>query len=309
MNRYEILDFHELYIEHANRVTDPFDKASFKEDESHKILFVRDPYEYFDALLFDHLFEEKSLLFTQDIIYHMKKLEGEEFLHWFDKLNYMPLHNPQTFQLDGRKRMDVALANLESFDYVVPYDEMDLFLEHVAPDVLIEKLETQQLVFSLAHHREHDITEKWVGKDLSLYDRTKELWEISKKNDYKPLGSLIERKKITKEKKKVTKPAKPKTYKGVAGRIDENSVRGWAFYTEKDETATIGIFKHGKLLKEAKADIYRPDLESIHPNVECGFEVVFDEPVFERGDRVEVKILPEGLPLPLGKNALEFLES
>lgn len=35
--------------------------------------------------------------------------------------------------------------------------------------------------------------------------------------------------------------------------------------------------------------------------------MVFDLDMFEKGDKVEVKILPHNTPLPLGDNAKDFL--
>ena len=310
MKKIEVLNFHNLHIENAKVINKPLNQTKFEEKDGLVVVFVRDPYDYFDYLLYDYLAHQRSLLFTQDIIDHMKTQKGETFLKWLDTINFIPFYNPQTFQLDISKRESVAIENLESFDYVVPYEEIDIFLEHVAPDITIEKEEVKKMLFSLGSQREDELTEKFVGKDMKLYQKSLELWKLSKKNGFKPLGSLIEQKvSLNDIRNRKKKPDEMQKYKGIAGKISENSIVGWVFHKEKQEIALIEIYCNGKLLSKVKADKKREDLkkQNIHPTGKCGFEMVFDMPTFKRGDRVEIKILPERTLLPLGKNVKEFL--
>ncbi len=313
MKKIEILNFQNLHIENAKITSKPFDRAEFEEEDALTVLFIRDPFEYFDYLVFDYLLHNKSLLFTQDIISHMKRLDNKAFLYWLDSLNFFPFHNPQTFQLDIRKRVPQAIENLESFDYVVPYEAIDIFLEKVLPGVRITKREEKKLIFSLSTLKGDKLTEQFIGKDIELYNRALELWRLVEENNFNSLNSLLERKRISQRKKEEKKQEedskKLQNYRGTAGKISENFIAGWVFHKEKSEKVTLEIYKNGKFLLSVKADKMREDLKKqhIHPIGECGFEVHFEEATFKKGDKVEVKILPDKIVLPLGKNIKEFL--
>ena len=195
VKRVEVHNFQNLTMENAIVMSIPLKEAKAEEADLFSVVFVRDPYAYFDALLFDYLTHKRSLLFTQDIINNMKKFDNETFLQWFKTLNFIPFYNPQTFQLDSKKRTATALENLESFDYVVPYEEIDIFLKNVSPDITISRGKEEKLLFSFSSQRENVLTEEFIGKDMELYERSVELWELVKKNNFKPLRSLISRKK------------------------------------------------------------------------------------------------------------------
>ena len=98
-------------------------------------------------------------------------------------------------------------------------------------------------------------------------------------------------------------------YRGITGRISEKFIAGWVFRKEQEEPVSVEIYKNGAFLCLAKADKMRVDLKKqhIHPTGKCGFEVRFDEETFRKGDRVEVKILPDKVPLTLGEAAKTFL--
>lgn len=191
----EIHNFHNLIIENAEVSTHPLNQPKEEKKNALSVVFVRDPYEYYDYLMFDYLIHKRSLLFTQDIINHMKEFSNENFLRRFDTLNFIPFYNPQTFQLDSSKRVESAIDNLKSFDYVVPYDEIDVFLENVPHDIWITKKDENKLLFSLQTQKNHTLIDKFINKDLELYEESTKLWNLVKKNNFKPLRSLIKRKK------------------------------------------------------------------------------------------------------------------
>ena len=303
VKKIEVQNFQNLTIENAVIIEHPLTQAKDEKKDLFTVVFVRDPYEYFDTLLFDYLKHQKSILFTQDIINNMKKLDNETFLKWLETLNFIPFYNPQTFQLDISKRSLTSIENLESFDYVVPYEETDTFLENVSSDISISKEKEHKLLFSLDTQRDDELIDKFIGKDLELYERSLELWELVKKNNFKPLRSLINRKKSQAEQQKINK------YKGIVGKITSNSIVGWVYHKDKQSNTVISIYKNGIFLRMLKADIMREDLkkQQIHPTGQCGFEVVFDEPTFQKGDKVEIKILPDKTILPLGQDVKIFL--
>ncbi len=310
MKKIEIHHFQNLTIKNAKTITTPLIQAKPEEADTLSVVFIRDPYAYFDTLLFDYLQHKRSILFTQDIINNMKKLDHTSFLQWFDTLNFIPFYNPQTFQLNISKISLIAIENLESFDYVIPYEEIDLFLENVAPHLKIIKVKENKLIFSLSSQKEKEILTKFIGKDLELYARASELWELVKKNNFKPLGSLIERKKSLDNTPSLMKPNKMKNYNGVAGKITSYSIVGWVHHKEKEEIIKISIYKNNTFLCRVKANKMREDLkkQKLHLTGICGFEVIFDELTFQKGDNIEIKILPDNIILPLGKGVKDFLK-
>jgi len=303
LKKTEVHHFQNLIIENATLSEHPLTQAKEVKKDLLTIVFVRDPYAYFDYLLFDYLKHKKSLLFTQDIINNMKKLDNEAFLKWLETINFIPFYNPQTFQLDISKRSLTAIKNLESFDYVVPYEEIDIFLENISSDITISKKEENKFIFSLDTQKDNKLIKKFIGKDIELYERSLELWQLVKKNNFKPLRTLIKRKKPQVEKQKKN------NYEGVVGLITANSIVGWVYHKEKPGNMVISIYKNGVFLRLLKADIMREDLkkQQIHPTGICGFEAIFNEPTFKKGDKIEVKVVPDKTMLPLGKNVKKFL--
>ena len=313
----EIYHFQNLHISNATLKTKPIIdleetyEAEETEQAEMRVVFIRDPYDYFNALLYTYLQEKRSILFTQDIINHMKRDDGITFITWLETINFIPLYNPQTFQLDISKNLQTALVNLEHFDYVVPYEEIDLFLEKVSSNITIVKKKEEKLLFSLYVHQRHPLVKKFVGMDVELYKKAYELWDIVKEHNFKPLGKIIERKKIIRRDLLSTQNESNNKYKGVVGKITSHSIGGWAFNQESEEnTVTVlSLYKNGKFLCIVKADKIRPDLkkQNIHPSGECGFEMTFDVPTFQNGDRIEVKTLPDKVNLPLGEDVKIFL--
>ena len=309
MKRIEVQNFQNLRIENATSRNHPLTQAKDEEEDLLTIAFIRDPYAYFDYLLFDYVQHKRSILFTQDIIQNITKLDNKAFLTWFDRLNFIPFYDPQTFQLDISKRSLTAIENLESFDYVVPYEEIDIFLENVSFDINIYKEEETQSLFSLSTQCDHDIISKFIAKDLKLYERSLELWALVKQNDFKPLRSLIDRKKSLGTTRTEVGSHQLENYKGIVGQITSNSIIGWVFHKDKEESVTVEIYKNDTLLSTVKADKMRADLKKreIHPTGQCGFEAIFNEATFQNGDKIEVKILPDEILLPFGKNVQAFL--
>jgi len=305
----EIQLFHNLTIENAKINSHALTQTKEEKENILSVIFIRDPYKYFDYLMLDYLIHKKSILFTQDIINHMKEFSNTNFLHWFDTLNFIPFYNPQTFQLDSAKRLDVAIDNLRRFDYVVPYEEIDTFLTNVQANIHITVENNHALLFSLNTQKDHPVTHTLIEKDLTLYSEAIELWELVKKNNFKPLRSLIVRKEPINKISFPENQIRLQEYKGITGVIKSNTIRGWVFHKEKEEIVRIEIFKNNHLLCTVNADKMRMDLKKqhIHPTGECGFEVVFDFDVFERGDKVEVKILPDNILLPLSNDIKNFL--
>ncbi|RLA68546.1 MAG: hypothetical protein DRG30_11110 [Epsilonproteobacteria bacterium] len=313
--KIEILNFHNLLIENTYAADKASDKAQNKDEDSLKVVFIRDPYEYFNYFLYDFLIHKRSQLFTHDIISHLRSLNNEDFLAWFDSLRLIPFYCPQTYQFDISKSITIAMKKLEGFDYVVPYEEIDLFIEKVAPDIVVEREEIKKLKFSLDSQKGNRLTEKFVGKDLELHGRSQELWTLSKENDYKPLGLLLESRKSSKNLKNKTKSKRVKKsremqdHKGISGGIRDSTIAGWVFHKEKKEAVTLRIYHNNRFLCMTKADKFRKDLidNNIHPTGVCGFKVDFSKPIFKKGDKIEVKILPDNILLPLGPKVKEFL--
>ena len=301
MAKLKIINFQDLLIKNADISKKPFDETSFNEEDILTVVVLRDPYVYFDHLLDHCINNEMSPKLTKETKKAMKNLNNEAFLQWLTTLNYLPLINPQTFQLDLRKRVDIAIDNLESFDYVLPYEEIDMFLEHVASDITIKKQEKSNYPFSISTLKNSELVNTFIGKDIQLHERGKELWEEIKKHDFQSVSSFMERKKPL-AKKKIGK------FIGMVDRISVNSIAGWIFRENDKETLEVMIYKNDILVQKVKADILRPNTQKLkgHPTGHCGFEAIFNEDIFTKSDKIEVKILPDKTSVVLGQNARKF---
>jgi len=299
----EVFNFQNLIIENVQITNTPLIHINKENKEVLTVVIIRDPYEYFDYLLFDTIDHKRSLLFTDDISKHIKKLDNADFLLWLDTLNFIPFYNPQTFQLDVRKNLDVAMENLGRFDYVVPYKEIDTFLEHVPLEINIKQKEESKKPFSLASLKEDKLIKTFIGKDITLYTKARELWTLVKENNFKPLREIIEQKTV------YIDMSEAKDFKGVAGFINEKRIRGFAFNTKSQESLTLEIYRNSELLCATNADQLREELmEKFNlSHGKYGFQVDFDKPTFKKGDDVDIIIVPENIRLPIVGNAKEFL--
>ena len=299
----EILNFQNIEVENAVSLSKISQCFSQNTEDHLSAVVIRDPYDYFDFLMYDLVSKKKSILFTQDIVNQMKRKNKKEFLAWFKGLNFFPFYNPQISFLDMKKRLPEALDWLECFDYAVPYEEIDLFLENVQPNINIIKHKEKKLIFSLSEQKEE--AGMFVEKDLALYDKTLELWREIKNNNFKPLVSAREKREnlLNREQMK-------DRYKGIVGKITSHSIIGWAMKKDEIECVTIAVFKNGELLHRAKADQLRKDIKekNIHPTGKCGFHITFDHLTFMSSDKIVVKIIPDNATLEMGNNALSFLD-
>jgi len=305
MQKIKILNFQNLNFLHAEASNKPFSETSFAEIDTLNVVVIRNPYAYFDDYLAHCIYNEMSLKLKNETLKAMKTLDKHSFLTWFETLNYLPLINPQTFQLDVRKRLHIAIENLESFDYVVPYEEMESFIENIAPDMKITKREKKPLSFSLFNAKESPLIQSIIEKDTILYERALQLWEQTKENDFKPLL-------LPNDKKVMIEKSTPSInrYLGVVGILTTTSIAGWVINLDSEESVLIAIYKNGILIEQTLADGMRPDLQKLkkHPTGLCGFKLIFDTPTFKMKDIVEVKTIPDNVIIGLSPKAKSFLE-
>ena len=304
MKKTEILHFQNITVENAQIAINPLISQKVETKNTISVVFIRNPYEYFDYLLFDYLDNKRSILFTKEIKKQLKKLNATDFLVWLDTLNFIPLYNPQTFQLDVRKRLKFAIENLERFDYVVPYEEIDLFLENVSLKLDIQIVKENKHSFSLSSVKESSLVTKFTEKDNLLYIEAKKLWNLSKENDFKSLKELIEQKTVYVDMNET------ENFKGASGVMNEKSIRGYALNLNSQKSLNIEIYINNQLLCTTKADMTRKDIADKfqHSNEECGFLINFDKPTFKKGDDVDIIIVPENIRVPIVGNAQKFLE-
>ncbi|MEA1952841.1 MAG: hypothetical protein U9O24_00425 [Campylobacterota bacterium] len=304
MKKYEVHNFQNLIIENADIIYNPLSQEKEKKNQF-SVIFIRDPYEYFDYLLFDYLQSKKSILFTQDILVNIKKLDNVSFLEWFRTLNFIPFYNPQIFQLDTSKRLSFAIDNLERFDYVVPYDKIDIFLDKTSLKIKIKKIKEEKNIFLLSEIKENKIVNEFIEKDIKLYKRAKKLWELTKENSFKPLREIIEQKPI------YTQVHETKDFKGASGMVNEKSIRGYALNIKTQKILTLNIYKNKKLICTTTANEIRKDMvDKFNLSTgKCGFFVKFDKSTFKKGDKIDIIIVPENIRLPLVGDAIKFLEN
>jgi len=308
MKKSIILNFQNIESSNIDMFVKPFEQVKFGGKDNISILIVREPFSYLDAMLSFYLEEKKSVLFSDDILKQMQKLKGDDFLVWFDSLSFIPFYNPQTFYLDIRKRISYALKNLESFDYVVSWEEIELFQQEVMPNWIFKKRKEKELSFSFKDYENHPLIDKFLQKDQTLYTQALELWNLSKMNQFKTLKILVNNKKNIQEKEKLSKK---QLYKGYVGHISNKIISGWAVKEGSTESLKVEIYKNGEFLARVNVDQLRMDVKKlgIHPTGVCGFRMVFKEDVFSKKDRIEVKIVPGGFVIPFGKASKEFFNS
>ena len=300
MQKIKILNFQNLNFLHAEASNKPFSETSFAEIDTLNVVVIRNPYAYFDDYLAHCIYNEMSLKLKNETLKAMRTLDKHSFLTWFETLNYLPLINPQTFQLDVRKRLHIAIENLESFDYVVPYEEMESFIENIAPDMKITKQENKPLSFSLFKAKESPLIQSIIEKDTILYQRAVQLWKQTKENNFEPLDIV--------NKQKYSIPSVGK-YDGVVGILDTTSIAGWVMNLDHAESVLIGVYKNNTLIDQVIADGMRPDIKQHkgHPTGRCGFKIVFKNPTFKNGDVVEVKTIPDNVSISLNRDVKTFL--
>ena len=194
MEKLKILNFQDINFLNTETSHKPFDETILDDSDIFTVVIIRDPYEYFDQYLEYCIFNEMSPKLKKETQKAIKRLDGISFLKWFETLHYLPLVNPQTFQLDMRKRVNIAIENLESFDYVVPYEALDTFVENVAPDLKIKKQESKHLSFSLSNLKEYNTTDSLIKKDKVL---TRKVWSCGSPLKITTLNlSTLSRKKV-----------------------------------------------------------------------------------------------------------------
>ena len=232
----------------------------------------------------------------------MKKLDSQSFLEWLQSLNYIPLINPQTFQLDDRKRISKALKSLETFDYVIPYEDYSLFLKELAPTITIQQEPIKHLPISISKVEDITLVNHFIQKDIELYQKSKLLWERIQKNQYKPLRYLIKQKQYT---------SNEGPYLGAVRKIDSTSVEGWVFKQGDSKSLEIMLYRNDILLHTCTADHSRIGMQKIykHATHKFGFHIKLDKPSFTTGDSVEVKISGTEIFISLENSAIRFLET
>jgi len=304
LNKFKILNFQNLQITNAHIYNKPLEETSLKYEDTITIVIIRDPYEYFDYMMHHYVKYEMSPRLSKETLHAMKTLGNDTFLEWFHSLNYIPLVNPQTFKLDMRKRLKFALEKLELFDYVVPYDKLDIFLEKLPSKIQIEKIISKPFPFLFSTVKKNKLSKILIEKDLQLYKKAQDLWELTQANDFKSLKLLIEKEEAHKKEKK-----KKESYKGRVMQISENGAIGWVFHTEHPESVLVGLYKNGILLTKVKADLMRPAIKKNmgHPTGLCGFHIKVGNDILKSKDNIELKTLPDGILIPMGKQAKEFL--
>jgi hypothetical protein len=188
MRKIKLYNFQNLEVETTCELSSI--SESLEDENILRVVVVRDPYTFLDVLLLDYLKTKKSKLFTQDIINMMKKTKPEAFVEWLHSLNFMPFYNPQTMYFNKSQNIDIACSVLEKFDYVVPYEELELFLKNIDFDINLQILKEHKLLFTFKSQKENPIMNNFLEKDLKLYEKTWVLWEQIKRDRFRPINQL-----------------------------------------------------------------------------------------------------------------------
>ncbi|MEA2048171.1 MAG: hypothetical protein U9O64_06940 [Campylobacterota bacterium] len=237
---------------------------------------------------------------AKEVSRSIKKLDNEKFFTWFETLNYIPLINPQTFQLDMKKKINQAIRNLEDFDYVVPYEEYNTFLNNIDSNIVIKSdLKMDNLSFSISQLKNIELKKLFIGKDIELYEKSKELWTLIRNSQFKPLRDIIEKKWTT---------ANHQDYVGSVKNINATSIEGWVLKKDEAKPLEIKIYKNDILIHTTIASRPRPVVQKItgHLTDKCGFSAIFNEETFKVKDKIEVKISNTNILVELEENVKTF---
>ncbi len=285
MRKIKLFNFHDLILENCYIEFFSSPIRGFKrESDCLYIVIVREPVEYFNFLLNKLMQENSNLEIIQKMKLNLSKMEEEEFIKWLKSLNFTILYNPQTFHLDSRKRVKVAVKNLEKFDYVLPYVYIKQYLN--------EKLNCKVITKDFSMYiKNKELIKDFIYKDEELYNVTTNIWEQIETNNYQSFVKLS-------------------CYKGIVDKIEGNIIGGWIVKKGTDESLNVEIYKNDKLIRKVKADLFRKDLfeQKIHPTGKCGFLVRFNKEVFKPGDDIKVKIQKIGYCLRLGEKVVRYLK-
>ncbi len=247
------------------------------------------------------MYENKSLLFSEEMTLMAETKNANEFFSWLDTLNFIPLYNPQTFLFDERKRIDAAKEKLEWADYVVTEEGIEVFVRETGISVENTFIEnSEECPISLA---DADVKwqERFVGKDMQLYMHARELWKKIEAAGYMQLGRIIKR----------YKPIQSMAnFHGMCGGMYEKMIRGFVFNREFQEPLELEIYKNGILLTTTVANHPRPELKEKFglKTDKCGILVKFDKPTIKPGDKIEIVIVPDNVLVPIVGSAKAFLE-
>jgi|GEM_PF-2754948 len=301
--KWELLYFQHDEVDGVLLRTTPLIGVKRPDETLLSTVIVRNPYDYFDAMLNDYLITKKSLLFSEEMEAQVKKLDSEAFLRWLEGLHFLPFYNPQIYYLDAKKRLQEATDNLQNFEYVVPYEEVDAFVSHTGIPLKIASAKKSAYPFRMRDVRDESLVEKYIGKDKRLYEEVMRLWREIETHDYRPLAQVMHR----------MPPMIPlhqaEGYRGGCGGMNAKMVRGFAFKLGRAEPLEVAIYRNKELLVRTKADTPREELQKKFalPSNRCGILVNFEEETIFPGDRIDILIMPEGIKLPISGQAEKYL--
>lgn len=281
MNKLKILNFQDIAIEGKNVEFINYPLRRFKrESNGIYIVFLRRPEEYLNCFLKNQI--EKYNFFP--IIKNIERLDNiENLVKYLKEKNFIPVFNPQTFCLDVRKRLPNAIKNLELFDYVVPYNEIEHFAGEFNLKIIKPKINHKSLF--------DDEIEEFIYKDTKLYKYSLTLWSMIKNNNYQSLQKILK-------------------YKGNVDNITQNIISGWAFVREAKEPCEVELYLDGEKIQVTLANIFRPDLKEkkVHPTGNCGFVFKLDDIKISEKSKLEVKIKNSNFKLKFGEKVKKYFK-
>ncbi|WOE69444.1 hypothetical protein RZR97_10050 [Hydrogenimonas thermophila] len=280
MSKLKILNFQNLFIENDNRIefiNNQFRKFKRESDNSTYIVFLRKPEEYLEYFL-ENIINKYNFF---PIIKNISNLSKKEKIKYLKEKNFIPLYNPQTFYLDIKKRLPNAMKNLEQFDYVVPYDEIEEFSKRINLKITNPKKDYKSVF--------NDEIEEFIHKDTKLYKYSLTLWSMIKNNNYQSLQKILK-------------------YKGNVDNITKNFITGWAFVKDNNEPCEVELHINGKKIQTTLANKFRPDLKekNIHPSGNCGFAFKLNNISLSYNDNLEIKIKNYNFNLKMGEKVKQY---
>ena len=249
-----------------------------KDEGYEHILFLSEPKNYLSRSI--ERFISKSKRF--DFVKEMQTKRKDELIEYIVRHSIMPLYNPLIFNLDRRKRVDVALEVMQKFDHVVPCSNIKEFIQSKRIDL---KVETESKTIFFDPNFDADAL---LEKDLQIYSYAEDL--------YKAVPP-----KVLKSKIKI---------KGVTGIVRKKIIKGWVFREGVSDPCTVALYINGKKHSIVKADLFRKDLKEngLHSTGKCGFRFDLKDILLTKNHEIQVKVEDSDEMVPLSKKALEQIK-
>ncbi|RVU83391.1 hypothetical protein EOL70_16835 [Leucothrix sargassi] len=173
------------------------------------------------------------------------------FIAWLESIDYLYLHNTQTFYLDIKKRVDYAKKALKDIEFVGTLEELDDFLNMVNNQLNLnstysraprENVNTRKYGLDINDEKIRKALFPLIDKDILLYKEASKIFS----NDLLSYHSSFS----------------PESIKGYIDFADEKSIQGWAMSDDSTKHLRLELYVNDSLKLETLANKFRFNLKA-----------------------------------------------